>query len=174
VQTISNIYHNFPNQHTLLITHSNQALNQLFEKIVGLDINPKHLLRLGHGEEELEIQGTGGDWGKTGRVNSFLERRIALLANVDRMAGVLGVEGAHGNSCETAGYFYNGHVLPRISSFKNGAEAFATVEEVVNAFAFTKFFDDAPTPVFPESCELDAAVESACDGMFLVDRDNVF
>ena len=33
VQIISNIYHNFPNERTLIITHSNQALNQLFEKV---------------------------------------------------------------------------------------------------------------------------------------------
>jgi intron-binding protein aquarius len=36
VQIISNIYHNFPQQRTLLIARSNQALNQLFEKIVAL------------------------------------------------------------------------------------------------------------------------------------------
>jgi intron-binding protein aquarius len=36
VQIISNIYHNYPQQRTLLITRSNQALNQLFEKIVAL------------------------------------------------------------------------------------------------------------------------------------------
>lgn len=37
VQIISNWYHNFPNQRILIVTHSNQALNQLFEKImVGL------------------------------------------------------------------------------------------------------------------------------------------
>lgn len=29
VQIISNIYHNFPEQRTLLVTHSNQALNQV-------------------------------------------------------------------------------------------------------------------------------------------------
>jgi intron-binding protein aquarius len=29
-------------------------LNQLFEKILELDIEERHLLRLGHGEEELE------------------------------------------------------------------------------------------------------------------------
>jgi intron-binding protein aquarius len=161
VQTISNIYHNFPNQHTLLITHSNQALNQLFEKIVALDINPKHLLRLGHGEEELEIQGTGGDWGKTGRVNSFLERRIALLANVDRMAGVLGVDGAHGNSCETAGYFYTCHVLPKIEVFKAGVDGFKNVQDVIGAFGLAEFFDDAPSPVFSDGVDLDGAVESA-------------
>ena len=56
VQIISNIYHNFPNQRTLIVTHSNQALNQLFEKIMTLDIDERHLLRLGHGEEALETE----------------------------------------------------------------------------------------------------------------------
>jgi len=32
VQIINNWYHNFPNQRTLIVTHSNQALNQIFEK----------------------------------------------------------------------------------------------------------------------------------------------
>ena len=36
VQIIANLYHNFTDQHTLLVTHSNQALNQLFEKIMSL------------------------------------------------------------------------------------------------------------------------------------------
>ena len=29
VQIISNLYHNYPDQRTLLVTHSNQALNQV-------------------------------------------------------------------------------------------------------------------------------------------------
>lgn len=53
LQIIANIYHNFPEQRTLIVTHSNQALNQLFEKIMALDIEERHLLRLGRGEEEL-------------------------------------------------------------------------------------------------------------------------
>ena len=36
VQIINLLYHNHPKQRTLLITHSNQALNQLFEKIAAL------------------------------------------------------------------------------------------------------------------------------------------
>ena len=56
VQIISNIYHNYPEQRTLIVTHSNQALNQLFEKIMALDIEERHLLRLGHGEEALETE----------------------------------------------------------------------------------------------------------------------
>jgi hypothetical protein len=47
VQIISNIYHNWPEQRTIIVTHSNQALNQLFEKIMQLDIDERHLLRLG-------------------------------------------------------------------------------------------------------------------------------
>lgn len=47
VQIISNIYHNWPEQRTLIVTHSNTALNQLFEKIMHLDIDERHLLRLG-------------------------------------------------------------------------------------------------------------------------------
>ncbi|KAK3044307.1 hypothetical protein LTS18_001631, partial [Coniosporium uncinatum] len=69
-QIINNIYHNFPSQRTLLVAHSNQALNQLFQKIVALDIDERHLLRLGHGEEELE---TDVSYSKHGRVESFLE-----------------------------------------------------------------------------------------------------
>ena len=33
-----------------------EALNQLFEKIMALDIDERHLLRLGHGEEALETE----------------------------------------------------------------------------------------------------------------------
>lgn len=47
VQIISNIYHNWPEQRTLIVTHSNQALNQLFEKIIALDVDERHLLRMG-------------------------------------------------------------------------------------------------------------------------------
>ncbi len=76
VQIISNLYHNYPHQKTLLVTHSNQALNQLFEKIMALDIDERHLIRLGHGEEQLS---TTKDFSKYGRVNYMLGRRIELL-----------------------------------------------------------------------------------------------
>lgn len=39
VQIIANIYHNHPEQHTLIVTHSNQALNQIFEKLVELGMS---------------------------------------------------------------------------------------------------------------------------------------
>ena len=39
-----------------LCTSTPQALNQLFEKIIALDIDERHLLRMGHGEEALETE----------------------------------------------------------------------------------------------------------------------
>ncbi|CAN0389210.1 unnamed protein product, partial [Laminaria digitata] len=34
VQVISNLYHSFPTQRTIMVAHSNAALNDLFEKIM--------------------------------------------------------------------------------------------------------------------------------------------
>ncbi|KAL5962818.1 RNA helicase aquariu [Taenia solium] len=76
VQTIHNLYHNYPGQRILVVTHSNQALNQLFEKIIALDIDERHLLRLGHGEEALA---TTKDFSRYGRVDFILSKRIELL-----------------------------------------------------------------------------------------------
>jgi intron-binding protein aquarius len=59
----------------LIVTHSNQALNQLFEKIIALDVDERHLLRLGHGEEALE---TSKDFSRYGRVNYVLKGLFLL------------------------------------------------------------------------------------------------
>ena len=90
VQIISNLYHNYPEQRTVIVTHSNQALNQLFEKIMALDIDERHLLRLGHGEEALE---TEKDFSRYGRVNYVLAKRMELLEKVDKLQASLGVQG---------------------------------------------------------------------------------
>ena len=79
VQIMNELYHNFPNQRTLVITHSNHALNDLFVKIMERDIPARYLLRLGMGEQELD---TDIDFSRAGRVNSMLARRLQLLAEV--------------------------------------------------------------------------------------------
>lgn len=114
VQIISNIYHNFPNQRTLIVTHSNQALNQLFEKIVALDIDEKHLLRLGHGEEALE---TEKDFSRYGRVNYVLAKRLDLLMEVQKLQESLQVKGDVAYTCETAGHFYLYQILSRWENY---------------------------------------------------------
>ena len=156
-QIINNIYHDFPSERTLLIAHSNQALNQLFQKITKLDIDARHLLRLGHGEEDLD---TDANYGKYGRVESFLDNRIAYLAEVDRLAANFGAPGAHGNSCETAGYFNSVYVIPAWSKFWDEVEHndLSTVE-LISSFPFTHYFRNAPQPLFPP----DASIETLLD-----------
>lgn len=158
-QIINNIYHNFPEQRTLLIAHSNQALNQLFGKIVGLDIDERHLLRLGHGEEDLDIDGS---FGKHGRVESFLENRDRYLQEVTRLAASMGAPGAHGNSSETAGYFNSVYVLPAWSRFTElSTSADISTVDIVAAFPFHYYFSNAPQPLFPPEADRETVLDIA-------------
>lgn len=116
VQIITNLYHNFPSQKLLLVTHSNQALNDLFEKLLQRDVAEHHLLRLGSGERDLE---TEGDFSKAGRVTLALERRIHCLKEVDRLGQSIGIVGDVGYTCETAEYFNLQHVKTRIDQFRH-------------------------------------------------------
>ncbi|RKP26860.1 P-loop containing nucleoside triphosphate hydrolase protein, partial [Syncephalis pseudoplumigaleata] len=159
VQIISNLYHNYPQQRILLMARSNQALNQLFEKIVALDIDDRHLLRLGHGEEALE---TEESFNKAGRVSSFLERRVALLQQVSRLAVSLGLSGDHGYTCETAGYFFLYHVLARWEPFEaNATQQHWDSSQIAIKFPFTAYFSDAPQPLFPVNSPSEEAMEIA-------------
>ncbi|KAI9889602.1 MAG: hypothetical protein M1814_005109 [Vezdaea aestivalis] len=159
VQIINNLYHDFPHQRTLLVAHSNQALNQLFQKIIALDIDERHLLRLGHGEEDL---GSNEDYSKHGRVESFLRNRSKFLREVDRLAANFGVHGAHGNSCETAGYFNSVYVRPAWTQFTRILEAEdATIDEIKDAFPFYFYFSNAPQPLFPDNVTREQAATIA-------------
>ncbi|XP_054826710.1 RNA helicase aquarius isoform X2 [Eublepharis macularius] len=149
VQIISNLYHNFPEQRTLIVTHSNQALNQLFEKIMALDIDERHLLRLGHGEEELE---TEKDFSRYGRVNYVLARRLELLREVGRLQESLGVPGDVSYTCETAGHFFLYQVMSRweeyISKVKVKGSKPPDVGDISMFFPFHQYFANAPQPIF--------------------------
>lgn len=146
VQIITTLYHNNPTQKILLVTHSNAALNDLFEKIMQRDIAPRHLLRLGSGERELretldartsvtvganavEINNM---FSKQGRVNWSLMRRLQLLAQVQRLGKSLsgtetvGSIGDVGSSCETAAYFQLEFIQSRIEKFRIEVERVAS------------------------------------------------
>lgn len=158
-QIISNIYHNFPDQRTLLVAHSNQALNQLFQKIVALDIDERHLLRLGHGEEDLE---TEASYSKHGRVESFLERGTYYLSEVDRLAKNFGAPGAHGSSCETADYFNLVYVKPAWTQYWDSVSSSdSSVEQIVAEFPFKDYFANAPQPLFPPDAEREEILDIA-------------
>jgi intron-binding protein aquarius len=116
VQAIACLYHNFPSQKILLVTHSNQALNDIFAKLLhGTDVAPRHLLRLGAGERDLD---SDEDFSKAGRVGAVLARRLECLAEVERLGLCLGAPGDVGYTCETAGYFFEHHVRPRVDAFR--------------------------------------------------------
>ncbi|KAL8912743.1 MAG: hypothetical protein Q9171_002282 [Xanthocarpia ochracea] len=158
-QIINNIYHDFPTQRTLLIAHSNQALNQLFQKITQLDIDERHLLRLGHGEEDLE---TDVSYSKHGRVESFLDNRGHYLAEVSRLAANVEAPGAHGNSCETAGYFNSVYIVPAWSKFWDTANAAETsIPNITTSFPFHQYFSDAPQPLFPPEASREQVLDIA-------------
>ncbi|NXW09774.1 AQR helicase, partial [Fregetta grallaria] len=164
VQIISNLYHNFPEQRTLIVTHSNQALNQLFEKIMALDIDERHLLRLGHGEEELE---TEKDFSRYGRVNYVLARRLELLREVGRLQESLGVPGDVSYTCETAGHFFLYQVMSRweeyISKVKVKGGKLPDVTDVSSFFPFHQYFANAPQPIFKgKSYEEDMEIAEGC------------
>lgn len=142
-----------------MIAHSNQALNQLFQKITLLDIDERHLLRLGHGEEDLD---TTVSYGKYGRIESFLDNRARFLSEVDRLATNFGAPGAHGSSCETAGYFKSVYVDPAWSQYWDAVEgtemdAYATI----SLFPFHYYFQDAPQPLFPPGLQKEQLLEIA-------------
>eukprot|EP00931_Biecheleriopsis_adriatica_P007527 TRINITY_DN1087_c1_g1_i1.p1 TRINITY_DN1087_c1_g1~~TRINITY_DN1087_c1_g1_i1.p1 ORF type:complete len:1622 (+),score=458.96 TRINITY_DN1087_c1_g1_i1:58-4923(+) len=116
VQVVNLLFHNFPDQKIVLVAHSNQALNDLFEKIVALDIPERYLLRLGRGIEELDSK---QDFSKWGRVNHMLQRRIDLLAKVERLAEVFGISGEDAAyTCENAQHFFLHHVQYRWEEFR--------------------------------------------------------
>ena len=147
VQIVSNLVHTFPSQRLLIITHSNQALNDVFEKLMTRHIDERYLLRLGHGEELLE---TEKDFSRLGRVNHMLTRRLELLVKVERLATSLEVAADVGYTCETAQYFFHSHVLARWEAFcaaaaKREAEGAAVVSLL---FPFADYFADAPPPLF--------------------------
>jgi intron-binding protein aquarius len=147
VQILHTLYHNFPNQRTLVITHSNAALNDLFQKLMERDVPERYLLRLGMGEAELN---TELDFSRQGRVNAMLARRLELLTEVERLARTLGVPDDVAYTCETAAHFWLLHVLARWEAFSAAVARSGEQDPAVVAgrFPFTQFFANAPQPLF--------------------------
>lgn len=145
VQILSTLYHTYPNQRTLIVTHSNHALNQIFDKMVELSVEEHHLLRMGHGEESLM---SNKDFSRQGRVKYVLAKRMELLIRVSKLARVLDLDPGSGFTCQSAEYFDSYEIKPRWNQFLKRTEALEEPKYVAEYFPFTKFFDDAPQPIF--------------------------
>ena len=143
------LYHNEPGQRTLLITHSNAALNDLFVKLLQRDVPARYMLRLGQGESDLD---TEMSFTRAGRVDAMLAKRLEILAEVEKLADSIGLNGEDvAYTCETAGYFWKIHVLAKWEKFTaDVATAADDDQDVVRAsFPFAEYFADAPNqPLF--------------------------
>ncbi|XP_040992399.1 RNA helicase aquarius [Juglans microcarpa x Juglans regia] len=161
VQVLNVLYHNCPSQRTLIITHSNQALNDLFEKIMQRDVPARYLLRLGQGEQELA---TDLDFSRQGRVNAMLVRRLELLSEVERLARSLQLPEDVGYTCETAGYFWLLHVYSRWEQFLAAcAENEDKPTFIKDRFPFKEYFSNAPRQVLTgDSFEKDMRAAKGC------------
>jgi intron-binding protein aquarius len=148
VQIMHILYHNCPNQRTLIITHSNQALNDLFQKIIERDVPARYLLRLGMGEADLD---TEEQFSRVGRVNAMLMRRLELLSEVERLAKSLKVPEGVAYTCETAAHFWLLHVFSRWEKFTSAVKTQKSTNSngcVAELFPFKDFFSDAPNALF--------------------------
>lgn len=160
VQIIACLYHSFPTQRTIIITHSNAALNDIFQKVMLRgDIDERYMIRLGSGERELQSTSTH-DFTKQGRVAYSLSRRSVLLEMVQQLSESLGisgraergVDGAPSYTCETAEIFYRHHIQKRVNKFEQEMALLfpgKTIDQAVDAsksFPFSTYFklkDDA-------------------------------
>jgi intron-binding protein aquarius len=158
VQIIASLYHSFPTQRTVIITHSNAALNDIFQKVMARgDVEERYLLRLGSGERELQVESTH-DFTKVGRVAYSFARRGVLLEKVQVLSESLGLSGraergADGSpsyTCETAEYFQKHQVQRRRNEFERSLkESNITTDhaDVSSVFPFAAYFEAYDKPV---------------------------
>jgi intron-binding protein aquarius len=149
VQVVANLHRNFPAEKTLLVAHSNAALNDLFEKILERNVPARHLVRLGAGERDLSVETS---FSQVGRVDAMLARRLTLLDEVQRLSSSLwsdrethfaGDRETSGYTCESADYFERTDIDVRIGTFKRTVQELGTtgtIKTIQAAFPFTKFF----------------------------------
>jgi len=158
VQILANLYKSYPDQKVLIVTHSNYALNDIFEKIMQRDVDERHLLRLGQGEKALA---TEKSFSKVGRVNHMLQKRLDRLAEVAALAKSLNVAGDHGYTCETADLFFKHTVRLRWEKFMDSIEREKN-KGVQELFPFGQFFPAAPFSQDESARELNVEIASDC------------
>lgn len=146
VQILEVLYKNNPTQRTLIVTHSNQALNDIFRKLSKREIKPDHMLRLGYGEAEL---GTEEEYNKVGRVNAILERRGELLLQVSKLADSINSLITSDLTCETSLNFWKLNLIPRWERYLDSLG-----RDAILPFPFTAYF-------FPDGRDQEVGINEA-------------
>lgn len=99
------------------------------------------------------------------------DNRVRLLAEVDRLALCMGAPGAHGDSCETAGYFNLVYILPAWEKFQEDISSDdITSEKIYEAFPFHSYFSSAPEKMFPDNATAEEMIEIAEGGYRHISR----
>ena len=177
VQIIANLYHSFPTQRTVIVTHSNAALNDIFDKVMARgDVDERYILRLGSGERNLTTTSSSHhDFTKTGRVAHIMSRRADLLEKVQQLSEALGVSlksergvnGAPSYTCETAEYFFFHQVKQRVDVFQAAATKKEDTSNIISTFPFKRYFpeleDASATLSFDEAAEKIREIETVFD-----------
>nr|KAJ3423060.1 hypothetical protein HK105_003691 [Polyrhizophydium stewartii] len=138
-QVAASVFASSPSQRTLVVAPTRANLVALLSKLIQLGVPERHVVSLSHGFDELRAD-TDEALSKLGRVNHLLARRKMLLARVNKLAAALDIPGAHGNTCETASYFFSSHVAPRWASFKSDTARSSAASEIRERFPFSAFF----------------------------------
>ncbi len=151
VQIIACLYHSFPTQRTVIITHSNAALNDIFMKVMARgDIDERYLVRLGAGERDLDTN-SAHDFTKIGRVAYSIQRRSELLEKVQCLSESLdisgknqrGPDGSSSYTCETAAYFRKMYIDRKRTVFESKVKELglsSDSDDVSEFFPFKRFF----------------------------------
>lgn len=124
-QLIKILHLTAPSERILIVSHSNHALNLLFERLYSFDplLNQLEIVRLGHGEEELMQFHSGNlpDFSKYGRMNAWLEHKADQLQIVKALAESLGYPTDYfWLTCENASYFFDFYVNPLLQQCQSG------------------------------------------------------
>jgi intron-binding protein aquarius len=132
---------NFPQEKIIIITHSNAALNDLFEKVYKTGvINQEEIVRLGAGERHLNLD---ADFSKNGRINHLLEKRIAYLAEVKLITQDIGLNIETEFTCETAEIFFVSQIESRWKEFTTNLHKGLYKDDLANIeghFPFSKHY----------------------------------
>ncbi|XP_049850666.1 RNA helicase aquarius-like [Schistocerca gregaria] len=157
VQILNGWYHNFPHQRTLLVTHSNNALNQIFEKLPALQLDPKHLIRLGHGGGLLNTEQT---YTTSGRISYMFQHRLDLLARVDRLVSSVNHPNPDASySIETSIHFFSSAVKPLWNKYirlLSSPPPDSTPSQLASRFPFSSFIGSPPSELFPDPADVES------------------
>ena len=108
------------------------------------DIPGRYLLRLGQGELDLE---TDVDFSRVGRVNAMLNRRLELLAEIERLAISLGVSEDMAYTCRQLRTF-GCSTSYRVGKSLRHRRQMQGSNLVRDWFPFKAYFSDMPQPLF--------------------------